>query len=174
MKALQNLAFRPGLPARLVSVFILPVLFAGCLSEEERVLPGDVDKTPTVKSSTAAVGAITVADLLDEMHDLERLARLEKHPFRTVQYSSYDRRSRSPDGEAWFSNADGFGREPIPGFEAVLAEADGEGTGSYLLCDVTGPGVIVRGWSMTTCSGLLSSAMRCTPLIVPLVLRKQT
>jgi hypothetical protein len=49
----------------------------------------------------------------------------------------------------WFSNADGFGGEPIPGFEEVISppDTDGTGTGTYLICDVDGPGAILRLWT---------------------------
>jgi hypothetical protein len=64
-----------------------------------------------------------------------------------VQFSSYDRRSTGPEAPGWFSNADGFGREPIPGFAAVLRAPGADGVGLYLMADVAGPGAIVRGWS---------------------------
>jgi hypothetical protein len=90
---------------------------------------------------------ITTGTLLDEMTDLARLARLPEPACRTVQFSSYDRRSTTSDAPGWFSNADGFGREPIPGFQKVLREPRDERDGLYLIADVTGPGAIVRGWS---------------------------
>ena len=90
---------------------------------------------------------VTFASLLKEMVDLDRLTRLPDPDYRTVQFSSTDRRSKSPDEPGWFANADGFGQEPIPGFEKVLREPDADGVGEYLICDVDGPGAIVRGWS---------------------------
>jgi len=86
-------------------------------------------------------------DLLAEMADLSALARLPDPDQRTIQFSSTDRRSTSPDAAGWYENSDGFGKEPQPGFQAVLAEPDEEGVGEYLLVDIPGPGVIVRGWS---------------------------
>jgi len=90
---------------------------------------------------------ITTESLLREMSALERLASWPEPAFRTIQFSSYDRRSKSPDAPGWFANSDGFGGEPIPGFEAVLREPDEQGVGEYLLVDRPGPGAIVRGWS---------------------------
>lgn len=90
---------------------------------------------------------ITTGTLLEELADLERLARFPEPGFRTVQFSSYDRRSKGPEAPGWFANADGFGREPIPGFAAVLEEPKGGGPGLYLISDAAGPGAIVRGWS---------------------------
>jgi hypothetical protein len=85
--------------------------------------------------------------LLREMTDLGRLSRLDGPAYRAMQFSSYDRRSRSRDAEGWFANSDGFGDEPIPGFTEVLREADSAGLGEYLICDVPGPGVVQRLWT---------------------------
>lgn len=91
--------------------------------------------------------AVTTGTLLGEMTDLGRLARWPAPAYRMEQFSSYDRRSTSAEAPGWFENADGFGREPIPGFAKVLREPrDGE-AGLYLLAEVRGPGAIVRGWS---------------------------
>jgi len=90
---------------------------------------------------------ITTGSLFLEMTDLMRLTEFPRPDYRTLQYSSFDRRSRLPGGPDWFANSDGFGGEPIPGFERVLKEADSEGIGEYLIADVKGPGAIVRLWS---------------------------
>ena len=90
---------------------------------------------------------ITTGTLLEEMTDLGRLARWPDPAYRTLQFSSYDRRSTTSEAPGWFSNADGFGQEPIPGFLKVLrAPRDGQ-AGLYLLAEASGPGAIVRGWS---------------------------
>ena len=90
---------------------------------------------------------ITTGSLFDEMVDMAGLARFPDPAYRTVQFSSYDHRSRLPGGPDWFANADGFGGEPIPNFEKVLKAPDANGVGEYLVCDVTGPGAIVRLWT---------------------------
>ena len=90
---------------------------------------------------------ITTATLLSEMIDLERLASQSPSNYRTLQFTSYDRRSVQPDKPFWFANSDGFGGEPIPGFEKVLKEPGEDGIGEYLICDVNGPGAIVKLWS---------------------------
>ena len=90
---------------------------------------------------------ITTETLIKELSDLERLTSLPVNNYRTIQYSSYDRRSTSPSDSCWFSNEDGFGEEPIPGFEAVLKPPDSTGIGEYLICDVQEPGAIVRLWT---------------------------
>jgi len=90
---------------------------------------------------------ITLGHLVDEMADLERLARWPAPAYRTVQFSSYDRRSTTAEAPQWFSNADGFGREPIPGFLKVLRPPQDGQAGLYLVAEASGPGAIVRGWS---------------------------
>lgn len=90
---------------------------------------------------------ITFDQLLDEMVNLDRLTLLKNERYKSIQFSSYDRRSISPDKEGWFANLDGFGKEPIPGFEQTLKEPDENGIGEYLICDVQKPGAILRLWS---------------------------
>ena len=94
-----------------------------------------------------AARVVTTGVLLDEMKDLATLARWPNPAYRNVQFSSYDRRSTTPEAPGWFSNADGFGGEPIPGFAKTLREPAGGKAGLYLMADVRGPGAIVRGWS---------------------------
>lgn len=90
---------------------------------------------------------ITMNELLDEMVDLNRLPEISSPNYRTVQFSSYDRRSKTPADTTWFANEDGFGGEPVPGFEKVLMQPDSGGIGEYLICDIQSPGVIQRLWT---------------------------
>ncbi|MCC6125186.1 MAG: DUF2961 domain-containing protein [Pirellulales bacterium] len=99
------------------------------------------------QSAEPAARTITTGTLLEEMTDLAALARWPQPTYRDVQFSSYDRRSTTPEAPGWFSNADGFGGEPIPGFAKTLRQPEGGKPGLYLLADVRRPGAIVRGWS---------------------------
>jgi hypothetical protein len=90
---------------------------------------------------------ITTGTLLEEMTDLGQLARWPRPAYRTVQFSSYDRRSTTSETPGWFANADGFGGEPIPGFLKVLREPRDRQAGLFLMAEYRGPGAIVRGWS---------------------------
>jgi len=90
---------------------------------------------------------ITTGSLVREMIDLSRLSEFPEPSYKSVQFSSYDRRSIHPDAPGWFANSDGFGREPIPGFEEVIKEPGEDNIGEYLMCDVKGPGAIVRLWT---------------------------
>jgi hypothetical protein len=98
-------------------------------------------------SSACAAEPISFGTLLEEMVDMVRLADFPQPPYKTVQFSSSDRRSVLPGGPDWFANSDGFGNEPQPNFEAVLTQPDRQGTGEYLICDVEGPGAVVRVWT---------------------------
>jgi hypothetical protein len=100
-------------------------------------------------------GAITTGSLFDEMVDMANLASFPKPAFRTVQFSSYDHRSRLPGGPDWFANSDGFGGEPIPNFEKVLRAPDANGIGDYLIAEVHGPGAIVRLWTAAISGSVL-------------------
>ncbi len=91
--------------------------------------------------------AVTTGSLFEEMVELEALARFPDPAFRTIQFSSFDRRSTVPGGPGWFANADGFGGEPVPNFEKVLKAPEGGGPGEYLMADVPGPGAVVRLWT---------------------------
>jgi hypothetical protein len=90
---------------------------------------------------------VTTGSLYEEMIDMVGLTRFPRPAYETVQFSSYDRRSNLPGGPGWFANSDGFGGEPVPGFEAVLREPGEDGVGQYLIADVEGPGALVRLWT---------------------------
>lgn len=103
--------------------------------------------TAQLPAAETPLPLVTTGTLLDDMANLDRLARWPQPAFRTVQFSSYDRRSTGPEAPGWFSNADGFGREPVAGFQKVLRPAAPGKPGLYLMAEVNGPGAIVRGWS---------------------------
>ncbi len=98
-------------------------------------------------AADAPDGLITTGRLYEEMVDLEGLTRFPDPAYKTVQFSSYDRRSNLPEGPDWFANSDGFGGEPIPGFESVLVEPGADSIGQYLMAEVDGPGALVRLWT---------------------------
>lgn len=100
-----------------------------------------------ISGSATGQSRITTLTLLNEMTDMERLSNLPATPYKSVQFSSYDRRSIAPYQEHWYGNADGFGNAPAAGFEEVLREPDDNGIGEYLIADIKQPGTIVRLWS---------------------------
>jgi hypothetical protein len=97
--------------------------------------------------SLFAQETITFGTLVDEMTNLDRLTSLPEQAYRMKQFSSYDRRSQIPGMRGWFYNSDGFGGEPIPGFQQVIIPPDESGNGTYLICDIEGPGAILRLWT---------------------------
>jgi len=90
---------------------------------------------------------ISTLSLLYDMVDLHRLTMVTEDNYRTIQFSSYDRRSTKPTDSCWFSNEDGFGSEPVPAFIGVLKNPGKDGNGVYLICDVKQPGAIMRLWT---------------------------
>lgn len=89
--------------------------------------------------SVSARAAITTESLLDEMTDLERLARWPSPAYTNQQASSWDRKSKTAaDYEGWFANAD-------RGHYLRIEEKDGRQ--EHVMMDADGPGAIVRIWS---------------------------
>lgn len=99
------------------------------------------------RGPAAPPATVTTGNLYEEMIDLAALTRFPEPAYKTVQFSSYDRRSNLPEGPGWFANSDGFGDEPIPAFEAVLRAPGPDSVGQYLMADVDGPGALVRLWT---------------------------
>ena len=111
-----------------------------------RRLLGGVVSVMVVGCGVGADG-VTTGSLYEEMVDMVGLAEFPEPAYETVQFSSYDRRSNLPGGAEWFANSDGFGGEPLPGFEAVLQEPGEDSIGVYLMANVEGPGALVRLWT---------------------------
>ncbi|WP_425399618.1 glycoside hydrolase family 172 protein [Aeoliella sp.] len=90
---------------------------------------------------------VTTGTIVAEMIDFDRLCEMPVESYKTLQFSSYDRRSNLPGGPEWISNADGFGNSPIPPFVRTLKEPNDQGIGEYVMAEVEGPGAIVRTWT---------------------------
>lgn len=130
--------FQGLLPVTALCLAVCPALAAD---------PANPGGAATPAPGAAIAPVITTGTLLEEMTDLTRLARWPDPVYRTIQFSSFDRRSTTSEAPGWFSNADGFGREPVPGFLKTLREPRDGQDGLYLLAEADGPGAIVRGWS---------------------------
>lgn len=88
---------------------------------------------------------VSVLSLVDEMVDLDGLARTPQFRYVARQESSYDRRSRVPGADdSWFANDD-FATEAAPNLRRV--ETDSAGRKRYVLLDARGPGAVVRMWT---------------------------
>lgn len=89
----------------------------------------------------AAAPPITTATLLEEMTNLHALAEFPKPAYTCKQFSSYDRKSKTPEvptTEGWFANADAG---------HFLRVEERAGRKEYVMMDAAGPGAIVRIWS---------------------------
>ena len=81
---------------------------------------------------------VAMTELLNEMIDVLRLTRMPQPDYRTLQFSSYDRRSTHADEPGWFENLD------HSNFLRVWNTPRGE---EYVMADAEGPGVMQRIWS---------------------------
>jgi hypothetical protein len=111
---------RPGLRPGRLATLALAGLAAAALS-----------------SSVAAAPAITTASLLDDMTNLAAMAEFPSPAYTCKQFSSYDRKSKSPT-EDWFANDD---------CGQYLRVEERAGRQEHVMMDAAGPGAIVRIWS---------------------------
>ncbi len=92
-----------------------------------------------VVASAAGGEPVRFVSLLEEMTDLAALARWPEPAFACRQFSSYDRRSRTPDDpDGWFANQD---------VDHFLRTEVHDGRTEYVMMEAEGPGAIVRIWS---------------------------
>ena len=109
--------------------------------------PTDAFAAPPSPSTEPQPDEISVLSLVNEMAELEHLARLPRTPFVGKQESSYDRRSKRPeDGDSWFANDDFITNTAS---NLVRVEDSGAGGKRYVLLDARGPGAVVRLWTAT-------------------------
>ena len=83
---------------------------------------------------------VTLGSLLDEMVSYDVLASYPDPSYKTMQVSSYDRRTRDAQEPGWFANDDGFGYERADTVDGRIEK---------VLFDEKGPGAVTRIW-MTT------------------------
>jgi hypothetical protein len=86
----------------------------------------------------ASGAAVTTASLLDQMTDLAGMAEFPQPAYTCKQFSSYDRKSKSPGTPDWFANAD---------VGQYLRLEERNGRKEHVMMDTDGPGAIVRIWS---------------------------
>mgnify|MGYP006906742739 CR=1 FL=1 len=80
---------------------------------------------------------ITTALLVEQMTDLAGLAEFPNPSYTCKQFSSYDRKAKSPT-EDWFANADAG---------HFLRKEQRSGREEFVMVDTSGPGALVRIWS---------------------------
>lgn len=88
----------------------------------------------------ASATPVTIQSLLDEMVDVDSVARWPQPGFTVRQASSYDRARTAPDKPGWFSNHDGSN------FIRTESRAGHE---EHVMLDTDGPGAIVRFFTVS-------------------------
>lgn len=87
--------------------------------------------------SFKSVKEVTFVSLLNEIVNRDVLPRYPHPIYSTKQFSSYDRRSVSPDEPGWFANRD---RTFFLRVDTIAGRKE------YVMMDTEGPGAIVRFW----------------------------
>jgi len=85
-----------------------------------------------------AAAPITLASLLEEMADTDRLAHFPSPAYRSLQATSYNRASVRRGEPGWFADSDGTG--------FIRAETTGPRT-EWVIMEHEGPGAITRFWT---------------------------
>jgi len=93
--------------------------------------------------SAGTIGAfadepISLCSLLDEMSNLDALARWPHPTYRQLQASSYNRASKVRGGPGWFADSDGVG---------FIRTEQHNGRTEWVLMEHDGPGCITRIWT---------------------------
>jgi hypothetical protein len=88
-------------------------------------------------AAPAGRAQVTTASLIQEMTSLAGLAEWPNPPYTCKQFSSYDRKSKSPT-EDWFANGDAG---------QYLRTETRAGRQEFVMMDAVGPGALVRIWS---------------------------
>ncbi len=80
---------------------------------------------------------VSLHTLLEEMASREQLTYFPELPYELKQFSSYNRKSKSPDSSGWFANFD---------MSHFLRTETNSGRREFVMFDAEGPGAIVRWW----------------------------
>ena len=94
---------------------------------------------------------VTLETLLNEMTDKTVLTLFPENEYLLKQFSSYDRKSISPDDKNWWANAD---------YTQFIREELNEGRREFVLFDAQGPGAIVRWWMTFAGEGASAGIVR--------------
>lgn len=90
---------------------------------------------------------VTMQSLLREMVNRESITEFSAElPYKTLQASSYNRASVSPDQPGWFADSDGV--------FCIRTEKNKKGETEWVLMEDNGPGVITKMWAVCFYYGL--------------------
>ncbi len=94
---------------------------------------------------------VTLESLLTEMTDRSEITYFPEKQYSLKQFSSYDRKTVSPDNNDWWANAD---------YTQFLREENMNGRREFVLFDAEGPGAIVRWWMTFAGEGASAGTLR--------------
>lgn len=94
---------------------------------------------------------VTLETLLKEMTDRTVITRFPENQYTLKQFSSYDRKSVSPDEEGWWANAD---------CTQFIGEENNNGRREFVMFDTDGPGAVVRFWMTFAGEGATDGTLR--------------
>lgn len=95
--------------------------------------------------------AISFESLLKEMTDKTAVTYFPTQEYSLKQYSSYDRKSVSPDSIGWWANSD---------WTQFVREEKNDGRREFVLFDADGPGAVVRFWMTFSGEGASDGTLR--------------
>lgn len=90
-------------------------------------------------AAKAQLPTITLESLLRELVNRDKLTEYPSQPYRSLQASSYNRQSVSPDQPGWFADSDGV--------SCIRTEQNGDQT-EWVLMEDFGPGAITKIWAV--------------------------
>ncbi len=91
----------------------------------------------TLFQCSSAPKTITFGTLINDMINPRLLSEYPSPGFKCKQFSSYDRRTVSPDKDGWFANGDA---------SWFIREETNSGRREFVMMDAAGPGAVVRFW----------------------------
>ena len=94
---------------------------------------------------------VTLEALLAEMTDRSETTYFPKKSYTLKQFSSYDRKSVSPDSAGWWANDD---------YTQFIREEQNSGRREFVLFDTEGPGAVVRWWMTFAGEGASAGTVR--------------
>ena len=94
---------------------------------------------------------VTLESLLTEMTDRSALTYFPENTYSLKQFSSYDRKTISPDNNDWWANAD---------YTQFIREENNAGRREYVLFDTAGTGAVVRWWMTFAGKGASAGTLR--------------
>ncbi len=122
-----------------VAIFLIPIAITGmtCLSGNLSI-QADRSQRKEAADLRSAQSFVTFESLLKEMTDRDRQARYPDHAYSSLQSSSYNRESVSPDKPGWFADSDGV--------SWIRVEHNNKRK-EYVVMEHEGPGCITRMWT---------------------------